>query len=237
MVNDSFPLLIITARIGSSRLPGKVLKPFWKDHCLLEFLIRRLQTRPETARLALAAVDTPENNPIAEIGRKCGIRVIRGPEDNVLARMNLCLEGEYARFVGRVTADNPFTDPELFALQFEEMKSVNADYSFCKSCPKGTAADIWTIECFKATVANATTSYELEHVNAWVWDHPDQYNIHWFKPPKHYINHNLNLSIDTDAEFDEVKKYALYLNDPLRACVKDFIVSTSGKYLHENSYS
>jgi len=217
MVEDSRPLIIITARIGSSRLPGKVLRPFWKDYSLLEFLIRRLQARPETSRRTLATIDNSENDAVAALGTSLGVKVVRGPEDNVVARMKMCLQDEDVHYVARVTADNPFTDPELFVLQLNEMIRIGADYSYCHETPKGTAADIWTMDCFKETVAKASTKYELEHANAWVWDHPDCYKMLWFVPPKPYAGPELNLSIDTENDFIRVCTYADRFANPLVA--------------------
>lgn len=228
MVTDNRPLLIITARAGSSRLPGKVLKTFWRDYSLLEFLIKRLQTLHETSRIILAAVDNNENDPVADIGIKCGIKVIRGTEENVLKRMSLCVMGENTMFVGRITADNPFTDPSLILLQLNEMKRVKADYSYCRETPKGTAADLWTIECFQETVKNASTQYELEHVNAWVWNNPEHNKILWFVPPVNYLDQNkLNLSIDNEEEFNAVRSYASFFENPLKASTADLNKLTS----------
>jgi spore coat polysaccharide biosynthesis protein SpsF len=224
MVIDKRPLLIITARLGSTRLPGKVLMPFWKKCSLLEFLIRRLQTRPETSRLVLATADTLENDIVAEIGKKCGIKVFEGSENNVLERMYKCIESEKIDFIGRVTADNPFTDPKLILLQLKEMKRVGADYSYCKESPKGTAVDIWTINCFEETYNNAIAPYELEHVNAWVWNHPELFKILWFKPPDEYINNNINLSVDTEDDFNAVKKMAMRFEAPFTATIAELIV-------------
>lgn len=223
MVSDNRPLLVITARFGSKRLPGKVLKPFWKDYSILEFLIKRLQARQETSRITLATVDSRENDPVADIGVKCGIKVVRGSEENVMERVSLAVKGEDAEYIGRVTADNPFTDPDLFLLQWEEMKSIKADYSYCKKSPKGSAVDIWTVESFESSVENASTYYELEHINAWVWNHPELYKILWFVPSLKYISHELCLSIDTNDEFVCVSNYAMCFENPLRANINDLI--------------
>ena len=148
MVTSDFPLLVITARVGSTRLPGKVLKPFWREYCLLEFQIRRLQILNGTSRIVLATGMGIENKPVVDIGRKCGIPVIRGPENNVVERMNLCVNGEDAEYVGRITADNPFTDPWLLMDQLNEMQKQEADYSYSKLATIGTSADLWARKCF-----------------------------------------------------------------------------------------
>jgi len=214
-MKDQRPLLIITARIGSSRLPGKVLKQFWNNLSLLEFLIKRLQTHTETARVVLATVNNADNDPVANVGIKCGVKVTRGGEDDVLGRMNIAVTGEQAAFVGRVTADNPFTDPELIILQLKKMKLLNADYSYCKESPIGTAIDLWTIACFEETVQKASTQYEHEHVNAYVWNHKDKFDNLWFTPPSDFLNPELNLSVDTLEEFVYISSLASQLANPL----------------------
>jgi len=223
-MKDDRPLLIITARVGSTRLPGKVLRPFWKNMSLLEFLLRRLQSRPESARIAVATPDSAENDPVAALAGKCGVSVVRGPEDDVVGRMSLCLKDPDISFVGRITADNPFTDPELIVAQHREMKRVEADYAYCREgVPKGTAADIWTIESFTETVKSTVSSYQREHANAWVWDHPDRYHILWYIPDTDRRAGSLNLSIDTEADYDRVRRWAERLPSPLTAGISDLV--------------
>lgn len=216
-MKDDRPLIIITARIGSSRLPGKVLKPFWKEYSILEFLIRRLQAHEETSRITLATVDSPENDVVAEMAAQCDVQVVRGPEDNVVDRMGICLGSLTAGYVARVTADNPFTDPDLFMLQWDEMKRQKANYSFCRRSPIGTAADIWTVDCFRSTMKNASTRYELEHANAWVWNNPGKNRILWFIPPSELIDDILNLSVDREDDFRRVKNIVERLEYPIEA--------------------
>jgi len=222
-MKDTRPLIIITARIGSSRLPGKILKHFWNDHSILGFLIRRLSANPGTSRIKLAIPGTPENDIVAETVSRYDVDICRGPEDDVLERMNLCIRGEDTGFISRITADNPFTDPGLFNLQFSEMLRLDADYSYCRDCPKGLAADIWTRECFEASVLNAHTAYEHEHANAWVWNNEENYRVLWFKSSGLYKRSDLNFSIDTPAEYESVKEIASGLEDPVTATLANLI--------------
>lgn len=223
MVTSDFPLLVITARVGSTRLPGKVLKPFWREYCLLEFQIRRLQILNGTSRIVLATGMGIENKPVVDIGRKCGIPVIRGPENNVVERMNLCVNGEDAEYVGRITADNPFTDPWLLMDQLNEMQKQEADYSYSKLATIGTSADLWARKCFEETTEKASTPYEIEHVNAWVWNHSEEYNVLWFDPGNKYANPNLYLSIDTQSDYERIRSSLKLLKNPLTARSDDFI--------------
>lgn len=224
-MKDDRPLIIITARIGSSRLPGKVLKPFWGRYSILEFLIRRLQASAVTSRIRLAVPDTAENDPVALVGANCGVCVSRGPEDDVLERMNLCFTEEDAPFVSRVTADNPLTDPELFASQWEAMKGMGADYSYCRDCPKGLAADIWTSACFSESVACAATPYEHEHANAWVWNNPDRYRILWYESSGVYPGPEGNYSIDTEEDYRTVKRFVDSGHDAIGTNFRDIFAA------------
>lgn len=220
---DKRPLFIITARVGSTRLPGKVIKNFWEQYCMLEFLILRLKSIHETSRLILATADTKENDSVNDIGIKCGITVVRGSENSVVDRMYQCYLRERTNFIGRITADNPFTDPTLAVLQFKEMVRIGADYSYCRKCPAGTAVDIWTADCFESTVNNANSQYEREHANAHVWNSPETYKILWFDPPKSYISPELNLSVDTINDFERTKIFARILGNPLNANIEKLI--------------
>lgn len=222
-MKDKRTLIIITARIGSSRLPNKILKPFWKDRSILEFLIGRLKRNRATSRIKLAIPDTPENDIVAEAGIRNSVAVCRGPEDDVLERMHLCMKNEDADHISRVTADNPFTDPDLFNLQFDEMIRVGADYSYCKDCPKGLASDIWTRRCFEESILNASTVYEHEHANAWIWNNEGQYNVLWFRSSELYKGSRLNFSIDTLVEYEKVKEIAASFEDPAATTLADLI--------------
>lgn len=216
MVKDERPLVIITARLGSTRLPGKVLRPFWGGHSILAFLVRRLQAFPLTSRLVIASPDSPENAPITTLGESLGVPVMRGPEDDVVARMAMCVPEDGVHFIARVTADNPLTDPVLFRLQLEEMIRLQADYSYCKASLKGTAADIWTADCFRQTVANASTPYAREHANAWVWDNPRRYRTLWYAQEKVDFTEGMSVSVDTEDDLERVKSFVAIIPDPLR---------------------
>lgn len=223
-MSKQIPHFIITARIGSHRLPQKVIKDFWKDYSILEFLIVRLKDLIDQANIILSIPDSKENDQLEIIGVRQGIGVERGSEQNVLERMTNCLKDKMVNYVGRITADNPFTDPNLLLLQWRAMQEVDADYSYCKTSPVGTSADIWTIECFNSTGENAKTQYELEHVNAWVWDHPDRYKVLWFQHEPRCVNNSLNLSIDTFEDYVRLKEYSKQLVNPLKAGIKDFSI-------------
>lgn len=216
MKKDFRPLLAITARAGSTRLPGKVLRPIYKSTSMLEFLIYRLKRSYITSRLVLTTGTREENDIIEEVGLKCDVPVIRGPEEDVLERVNLCLKSEKdVDIIGRVTADNPLTDPKLIELQLEKMNSLEYDYSYCLECPTGMAADLWTTECFKRMYNLATTSNHKEHINSWIWENHEKNKILWFNPPEEFKGRDMSVTIDTESDYQHVKKIIEKSKDPI----------------------
>ena len=224
MIADSRPLLVITARVGSSRLPGKVLKPIYKSLSILEFLIQRLNRCQETSRLVITTGYAKENDKIQEIGERNGIEVLRGPEEDVLSRVDICLNHEKnVDIIGRVTADNPLTDPSLIKMQLSEMKKSQSDYSYCLESPVGTAVDLWTKECFKRTCSSVRTQHEREHINSWVWNNPQKNQILWFKPSEDMCNKKKSVTIDTAEDYTKVRRLIECNKDPLGITLSQII--------------
>ncbi|MEI9996348.1 MAG: NTP transferase domain-containing protein [Rhizomicrobium sp.] len=100
---------IIQARMGSTRLPGKVLRPI-AGHPLLWHIVHRLKKSQRIDAVAVATTTNPLDDAIAEFGRDNGVAVIRGPEDDVLARFALAAEATGADVIVRVSSDAPFID-------------------------------------------------------------------------------------------------------------------------------
>jgi len=100
---------IVQARMGSTRLPGKVLRPI-AGRPLLWHIVHRLKKSHLIEDVAIATTTNPLDDAIVEFGRQNGIAVIRGPEDDVLARFALAAEATDADIIVRVSSDAPFLD-------------------------------------------------------------------------------------------------------------------------------
>jgi len=100
---------IVQARMGSTRLPGKVLKPI-AGRPLLWHVVHRLKKSSLIEDVAIATTTNPLDDAIVEFGRQNGVTVIRGPEDNVLRRFALAAEATDADIIVRVSSDAPFLD-------------------------------------------------------------------------------------------------------------------------------
>jgi len=118
---------IVQARMGSTRLPGKVLKPIAGEP-LLWHVVRRLNRSKLVGQVAIATSTNPLDDAIVEFGERNGVLVVRGPEDNVLARFALAAEATDADVIVRVSADAPFIDPGFVDHLIGSLIEQDGDY-------------------------------------------------------------------------------------------------------------
>ncbi|MCP5335062.1 MAG: glycosyltransferase family protein [Oceanospirillaceae bacterium] len=170
---------IIQARMSSSRLPGKVLMPLG-DVPILELIIRRLRLVKRIDTIIVATSDGAEDDPIAQLCATLGVAVVRGDLHDVLTRFNLAVEQYPSQHYIRITADCPFTDPDLINNLIDSHLSSNADYSsnaLHPTYPDGFDAEIFTCHAFNKTLLSANKQYEREHVTYFIYTHPDIFVI------------------------------------------------------------
>ena len=103
---------VIQARTGSSRLPGKVLRPL-AGRPVLAWMVRAATAARGVDEVVVATSTAPGDDAVAELASSLGVRVVRGSEDDVLSRFVLALEETSADAVVRLTADCPLVDPVL----------------------------------------------------------------------------------------------------------------------------
>jgi len=162
--------VIVQARSGSSRLPGKVLANVG-GRPLLAFLIERLQRCVAIDHILLATTDLAADDSLAALAESLGISLIRGPELDVLARFALAAESTTAATLIRVTGDCPLVDPDLLARLITEFNRQGVDYlSNCvpPSFPDGLDVEIFTREALLLAQVECTSSVQREHVTPWM---------------------------------------------------------------------
>ena len=118
---------IVQARMGSTRLPGKVLRPI-AGRPLLWHIIHRLKKSHLIEDVAVATTTTAADDAIVEFGRENGVAVVRGPEDDVLARFALAAEATDADVIVRVSSDAPFIDAGFIDHLLTAMIAQGGDY-------------------------------------------------------------------------------------------------------------
>lgn len=153
---------IIQARLGSTRLPGKVLLPIGPHPSLYHTIKRTQMAIPETI-LAIPWADRD----LLMLGEECGIPVYRGSLHDVLARYMGAAEEHQADIVIRITGDCPLVDP-LLITQVVEKIIEGADYASnvwpWRSYPQGLDVQAFTMELLQRAHQEAREPYDREHV-------------------------------------------------------------------------
>jgi spore coat polysaccharide biosynthesis protein SpsF len=173
------PLLcVVQARTGSTRLPGKVLQEI-SGRPMLRFMLDRLVTLNVDARV-VATSTLPRDDAVADIAHDAGWGVVRGPEDDVLARFMVALDAHPAAHVVRLTADCPLSDPQLVDQVITRHLDCNADYTanvFPRMFPKGLDVEVVRAGALRAAGVEATDAGEREHVTPFVYRRPERFRL------------------------------------------------------------
>ncbi|MEZ4483752.1 MAG: NTP transferase domain-containing protein [Syntrophotaleaceae bacterium] len=169
---------IIQARMGSTRLPGKVLLPL-AGRPVLWHIIHRLRQCRTLDRIAVTTSDRPDDDVLVAWCETEGVPVFRGPEDNVLQRFAIAAESLDPEVILRVTGDAPLIDPTVIDLLVNTLLREDADYCV------GDSAHPTIHEGFSPFQRRALSRLltdasrdpvAVEHVTAYLACHPEQFS-------------------------------------------------------------
>lgn len=174
-------LIVLQARMGSSRLPGKVLSDLG-GMPMLEFQLRRLFPVASVldATIVVATSEHERDDPVAELATGLNIRTIRGSEDDVLGRFAIAAEAIPSETIVRLTGDCPLTDPTLVAEAVSLHQAAHADYTsnvLPRSYPKGLDVEVFSAKALQRAAAEATAPFEREHVTPFLYRRPDRFRL------------------------------------------------------------
>jgi glutamate-1-semialdehyde 2,1-aminomutase/spore coat polysaccharide biosynthesis protein SpsF len=166
--------VVVQARVGSTRLPGKVLKPL-SSHTVLEEVLRRCRAIASANVVVCAIPDTPEDDVLVPLAKRAGAVVTRGSGPDVLARYATAASAVGADVVMRVTSDCPLIDPAVCDDVLALRARHRADYAcnnMPRSFPHGLDCEAFTAAALAACAATATEREQREHVTPWLRTHP-----------------------------------------------------------------
>jgi len=163
-------IVIVQARVGSSRLAGKILMPLGRGTPLASVL-NRCARIPRIDAVVCAVPDNASSEPIAAVARDCGAVLFRGSEHDVLDRHHQAAREAGASVVMRVTSDCPLVDPALCGEVLAALEATGADY-VCNNMPPlwphGLDCDAFPVEHLARAAREATSPHDREHVTPWL---------------------------------------------------------------------
>lgn len=213
---SSFPTVIIQARMGSTRLPGKTLMPVL-GRPLLSHLIERLKHCHKIAGIAVATTTLFQDHPIADLAMNQGVAVIRGDEADVLSRYLLASKDLKAASLIRITADCPLMDPEVVDFASDLFMTSGVDYvsnTQVRTYPRGLDVEVFSSSVLERIAKEAVDSEEREHVTLFIHRHPGLFSMKNFCYSVDASH--LRLTVDTEEDFTLIQKIinALYPLNP-----------------------
>lgn len=168
---------IIQARVGSRRLPGKVLAPI-VGRSMLERVVERVEAATRVVRTVVATSDDPRDDAVEAICRRRGFACFRGSESDVLGRYVGAAKRFAADPILRITADCPLIDPQVIDRVVDAFAGKDLDYVSNinpPSFPHGLDTEILSAEALARADREARWQSEREHVTLYIRQHPDRF--------------------------------------------------------------
>lgn len=161
---------VVQARMGSTRLPGKVMTPL-AGAPLIEVLLERLSRSRRITSIVLATSEDVRNEPLAAHVASLGYRVFRGSEHDVLSRFYLAAAPTTPDVVVRITGDCPLVDAALVDAIIDAFLAGQVDYATNTNpptFPDGLDVEVMSFEALATAFREATTPYDREHVTPFI---------------------------------------------------------------------
>jgi spore coat polysaccharide biosynthesis protein SpsF (cytidylyltransferase family) len=167
---------VIQARMGSTRLPGKVLEPI-RGRPLVMWTLAAVEAVQGVDIVVVATTTEREDDPLVGLLESNGRAVHRGPVHDVLRRVVDAVEPFEPAVVLRQTADNPFPDPDVMAAQLRRLEEAPFDYVGIAGLPLGIGGEAVRWETLVTADREAIDVADREHVLPFVYARPHRFAI------------------------------------------------------------
>lgn len=201
-------VVIIQARMRSTRLPGKVLMDI-AGRTMLSWVVRRAQKAKKIDGVLVATTLSAADQAVEKECQRLSVPVVRGSELDVLDRYQRAAAFAGAEAIVRITADCPFIDPAVVDDVVTVLQKTGADYAsniLRRTFPRGLDCEIMTADALERAWREACLPHEREHVTPYLYEHPELFHLE-------NIEHATDLSqfrLTVDTEEDLRLARAIY---------------------------
>ncbi len=201
--------IVLQARMGSTRLPGKMLMEM-VGHSMLWHNIQRLRRVERADVLVVAVPEGAADRPLVDQCQREGWEVFCGSEKDVLARYYHCAREFGFAHVVRATGDCPLVDPEVVDGMIAMHLAEGADYSSSKDevgcrVPKGAGLEMFSFAALARSYREGSAANHREHINEFIIEYPEAFRIAAYREPAAKRCQALELTVDTKEDFLFVK--------------------------------
>lgn len=239
---DDFKI-IVQARTGSTRLPSKMVLPFFEGKGILELLLLRMKRANLGDDVIVATTTDSRDDVICDTTKNAGVEYYRGSEADVLDRFVQAAKSHKVSKVIRVCADNPFLDIQALKNLMALGRDSEMDYiSYCTTDKLPTIkthygfwAEYVTVKALEKVAERTDENIYHEHVTNYIYTHPDLFGIKLIPIPTSLEHRKIRLTIDTltDFQMQQTIYKAVFSENP------DFQIADIVNYLdlHPDLYS
>lgn len=199
---------IIQARMGSTRLPGKIMKEVL-GKTLLEYQIERIKRSKLIDEIVVATTTKESDDKIVLLCKQLSIAYYRGSEEDVLARYYHAATKHKADTVIRLTSDCPLIDPNEIDKVIRKFIESKGKYDYVsntlvRTYPRGFDTEVLSYEALKLAYKEANEQAYREHVTAYIYNNLKTFKLDGVE--NIYNNSQYRLTVDTEEDFLLVKK-------------------------------
>tara|TARA_B100001123_G_C15329180_1_gene1030653 strand:+ start:2408 stop:3148 length:741 start_codon:yes stop_codon:yes gene_type:complete len=204
--------IIVQARMGSTRLPGKIMINADEKHIMLDYSINQLKNCQYADKIIIATSILERDNVIEEYCKKIGVDVFRGSEKNVLDRHYQCAKKFSLSKVLRIPSDKPLIDPQIVDSVIQNFVSDEFDYIanfqvteengtlvHRTSYPSGTEVEMMSFKTLEKAWKEATTLDEKEHVTPYIYLNPQKFKVKILDLEKDLSEYRWSLDYQNDV--------------------------------------
>ncbi len=209
---------IMQARVGSTRLPGKVLKKIC-GKTVLEHDIERLRRVKNIDEIVIATTVAERDINIVKEAERLGVKYFRGSEEDVLSRYYLAAKESNAEIVVRVTSDCPLLDSfvteNIIQLYLDNIDCYDyVSNTIDRTYPRGLDAEVFSFKSLAIAYKQATSKRDREHVTPYIWDNPTLFKHYQYKNNIDYSSYRWTLDTIEDFKLIKLIYNKLYKLDP-----------------------
>lgn len=207
-------IVVIQARMGSTRLPGKILLPLG-DHDNLYYVTARCKSIPGVDEVIVATSRLPQDDAVEQWCGKHKIVCSRGSEEDVLSRYMVAAKPYEPSYVVRVTADCPFVDMEMARDMIHLIQEEDVDIvDLGAALPRGLAVEAISYSALQYIDHHGQESRHREHVTYYAYEYKEQFKRAVYQPPANRLHHQLRITLDTEEDYALISAVARHFNNP-----------------------
>lgn len=199
---------IIQARVGSTRLPRKVLLKL-NDRTIIEHVVNRVKKAKKLTRVIVATSDSTKDDDLVNLLEKLNIEFIRGSESDVLERFHRAAVIYRADIIVRICADQPLVDPDAIDQSVSQHIQDNMDFSDSKGengWPDGTGCEVINFIALEKAQKTSNDAFEREHVKPFFYNNSTNFKMKKIEAPDEIYSPEYSFAIDTQEDFEKLKR-------------------------------